>query len=84
MIHFVRTKNLPFSVEDVKHVASGCRVCAECKPRFHKPEETHLIKATQLFERINIDFKGPLPSVSTNKYILTIIDEYSRFPFAIS
>ena len=28
-----------------------------------------------------MDFKGPLPSASTNKYILTIVDEYSRFPF---
>ena len=40
------------------------------------------MKATQIFERLNVDFKGPLPSVSNNRYILTIIDEYSRFPFA--
>ncbi|VDI28094.1 Hypothetical predicted protein [Mytilus galloprovincialis] len=25
---------------------------------------------------------GPLPSVSTKKYILTVVDEYSTFPFA--
>ena len=31
----------------------------------------------------NIDFKGPLPvSVNGNQFILTVIDEYSRFPFA--
>ena len=34
-------------------------------------------------ERVNIDFKGPLQSVSRNKYFLTVIDEYSRFPFII-
>ena len=36
------------------------------------------------FERISIDFKDPLPSskLSGNKFILTIIDEFSRFPFA--
>jgi len=34
-------------------------------------------------ERFSIDFKGPLPSTSKNKYLLTAIDEYSRFPFAI-
>ena len=30
------------------------------------------------------DFKGPLPesATSTNRYIMTIIDEFSRFPFA--
>ena len=32
-------------------------------------------------ERINIDFKGPLPSISGNKYFLCLIDEFSRFPF---
>ena len=33
-------------------------------------------------ERLSIDFKGPLPSSSKNKYILTVVDEFSRFPFA--
>ena len=34
-------------------------------------------------ERLNLDFKGPLPSCSKNRFILTVIDEYSRFPFAV-
>ena len=33
-------------------------------------------------QQLNIDFKGPLPTSSQNKYILTIVDEFSRFPFA--
>ena len=82
MYHFVKTKNLPYSVEDVRQIIKSCQVCAECKPRFHKPEQSHLIKATQAFERLSIDFKGPLPSTNNNTYLLTIIDEYSRFPFA--
>ena len=32
-------------------------------------------------ERLGIDFKGPLPSATRNPYMLTIVDEYSRFPF---
>ena len=56
-------------------------MCSELKPQFHK-FQGKLIHATQPLERLNIDFKGPLPSVSQNKYLLTIIDEYSRFPFA--
>ena len=32
-------------------------------------------------KRLNIDFNGPLPSATQNKYFLTINDEYSRFPF---
>ena len=79
--HFVKAKNLPYSVSDVKTVVSSCDACAKLKPQFLKPVNPPLIKATQPFERLSIDFKGPLPSVSKNVYMLTIIDEYSRFPF---
>ena len=82
MFHFVRSRNLPFSLEDVKQVITQCRTCAETKPRFFNPSPAHLIKATQPFERLSIDFKGPVPSTSRNKYFLTIVDEFSRFPFA--
>lgn len=81
MFHWVRSKNLPYSLEDIKTMNSSCRVCAEVKPRFFM-KEGHLIKAVAPFERLNIDFKGPLPTNTQNKYILTVIDEYSRFPFA--
>ena len=81
LLHFVRTKNLPFSTDDVRKVCSNCRICAELKPSFYKPIGAQLIKATKPFERITIDFKGPVPSTSHNKYFLVIIDEYSRLPF---
>ena len=32
-------------------------------------------------ERLSLDFKGPLPSATRNTYMLTIVDEYFRFPF---
>ena len=83
LLHFVKSKNLPFSTEEVKRVCAGCRICAELKPRFYSQSNSHLIKSTRPMERINIDFKGPLPTSSRNKYFLTIIDEYSRFPFVI-
>lgn len=35
-------------------------------------------------ERLSIDFKGPLPTSTNNPYLLTVIDEYSRFPFAFA
>ena len=82
LLHFVRTKNLPFSTDYVRRVCSTCRICAELKPSFYKPAVNQLIKATKPFERISLDFKGPLQSASSNKYLLVIIDEYSRFPFA--
>ena len=81
MLHWVRSKNLPYSINEIKSMTTSCPICAEIKPRFFRTQG-HLIKAIAPFERLNIDFKGPLPSNTQNKYILTIIDEYSRFPFA--
>ena len=81
LYHFVRSKNLPYSLDDVKKVIQKCDVCARLKPKFYDHTGT-LIKATQPFERLSIDFKGPLPSTNENRYLLTVVDEYSRFPFA--
>lgn len=81
MFHWLRTKNLPYSLDEVKRMTSECPICAEVKPRFVK-HQGHLIKATSPMERLNIDFKGSVPSNSRNHYILTVVDEYSRFPFA--
>ena len=36
MLHFVKTRNLPFSIDDIKKVTSECQVCSELKPQFHK------------------------------------------------
>ncbi len=63
-------------------MTASCAICCKLKPNFHRPPPGRLIRSTQPFERINMDFKGPLPTSSKNKYILTIVDEYSRFPFA--
>ena len=60
--HFVQTKTLPYSLEEIKNMTSQCPVCCECKPQYHRPEKVPLIKATQLFEKINVDFKGLLPT----------------------
>ena len=79
MSHFVRTRNL--SMDDIKKTNSDCYICSELKPQFHKVQGK-LIHATQPFGRLNINFKRLLPSSSQNKYILTIVDEYSQFPFA--
>ena len=87
LLHFVRSKNLNFSTEDVRYVVNNCKVCCKIKPRFYKdPKNKHLIKATHPFDRLNVDFKGPLPASpgSPNRYILNIVDEYSRFPFAFA
>ena len=37
LYHFVKSRNLPFSLDDVKAVCNRCKVCAEIKPLFHRP-----------------------------------------------
>ena len=41
-----------------------------------------LIKSIQPLEKLNLDFKGLMPSTTKNHYFLTIIGNYTRFPFA--
>lgn len=81
LAHFVKCKNLPYSLDDVSTVCQQCSICAELKPRFFRLPDQTLIHATRPFERISIDFLGPKPSCSQNKYLLVMVDEYSRFPF---
>ena len=82
LLHFVRTNNLPYSASDVKRVVSSCEVCAKMKSEFYFPKENTLIKATQPMERLSLDFKGPVSSVNSNNYLLIVVDELSRIPFA--
>ena len=81
MYHLVRSRNLPYSLNSVKQICKDCKICQEVKPQYFKPEQAKLIKATQPFKRLSIDFKGPLP-ITKYEVMLTIVDEYLRFPFA--
>ena len=82
LLHYIKTKNLPYSVEEVREVCRSCYDCAVVKPRFYNAPPSHVVKATQPFERLSMDFIGPKQSVTRNKYLLVLVDEYSRFPFA--
>ena len=57
LLHFVKTKNLPYSTEDVKKVCGSCKFCAEIKPQFYCAPINTLTKATQPMERLSVDFK---------------------------
>ncbi len=84
MFHFAKKRNLQYSIEEVRQMARSCQVCAELKTQVYLPAQSHLIKATQQFQQLNINFKGPLESNYNNTYFLNIIDENSRFPLVFS
>ena len=69
MIHFIRARNLPCSVNDIKKITESRKECCKLKLQFHNPPVSHLIKASQPFERLNIDFKGQVPSTANNGYM---------------
>lgn len=85
-MEFIRVNRLPFSLDDVKTTVADCQTCRECKPKFFKPPVTALIKATKPMERLNMDIVGPKTPAngSGNTYLLTVVDEFSRFPFAFA
>ena len=70
------------SVNEILKVTNDCKICAEVKPRFFRPPLGKLIHATAPWQRISIDFIGPKASYTANHYLFTVIDEYSRYPFA--
>ena len=82
MLHYCRSYNLPYTLEEIRKTIENCSVCKQVKPNFYAPKLKQLVNATRPWERLSMDFVGPLPSKNNNKYILTLIDEYSRFPFA--
>ena len=66
----------------MKNVVHSCKIYCEIKTNFHKPAEAHLIKDMQPFDRLSIDFKGPLPTRTKNNFLLNSVDEYSRYVFS--
>ena len=75
MYHYVRAKNLPYSLDEVRKMTTSCEICTEVKSRFYKAPDMHVIKATKPMEQLSIDFKGPIGNLNRNNYMLTVIDE---------
>ena len=82
LAHYCKNRNLAFSISEIRSVVDSCTVCRELKPRFFKPPVGQLISSTRPWERLSMDFVGPLPSSTKNRFLLVVVDEYSRYPFA--
>ena len=79
-----RSYNWPHMVQDVKNYVAGCIFCAERKVGKLKQDCDMHVTARRPFEKIMIDITGPLtPAVKGYRYILGIIDIYSRYPMLI-
>ena len=49
MHHFVKSKNLPYSLDEECKVVNNCRICAEVKPKFFKPVKSRYKSTAVLF-----------------------------------
>jgi len=65
LLHFVGSKNLPYSTTDVRRIVSNCKICAEVKLRFYRPQERSLINAMRPMERLNVAFKDFFSQIVT-------------------
>ena len=65
---------------DVEVYCKSCPTCIETKPR---PEYTFPLQplkpATSFNDRVHIDLLGPLPNNAGNKYVLIMVDAYTKF-----
>ena len=82
LYHFVKSRNLPYTSEATKEACRTCKTCSVVKPLFYKPPVGKLIKATHAFQRLSMDFKGPVKGRNHN--ILVIVDDYSGYPFVFA
>lgn len=74
----------PKMEEDVRKFCSSCQVCQLYAPVSRgKYGELHPINADCVWQKIGIDVAGPLnPEVDGYKYILVIVDYFSRYAIA--
>jgi transposase InsO family protein len=79
----IKQLNIAVTLEEVREICKNCSVCARVKPKFASVAPGRLVHALRPWDRISLDFKGPLTNTSVgNRFLLIVVDEYSRYPFA--
>lgn len=74
----------PSIKHDTKEFVRNCIPCQRSKINRHTFADLAKYEATsQRFTHINIDIVGPFPLCEGNRYCLTIIDRFTRWPEAI-
>ena len=73
----------PSMRKDCRAWARSCLSCQRCKVSRHITTPLgDFVPPTRRFEHVHMDIVGPLPSCSGYRYLLTIIDRFSRWPVA--
>lgn len=78
MLHVVNSRNLAFSIENVKRITNNCQTCSVIKPSSTDSNHEHSWKPHNLLKSLTKISRGHYQG---NRYFITMIDEYSRFQF---
>ena len=75
----------PQMYKDVTKWINGCEPCQRRKfGKNHSQGQNKVVLQTRPFETLSIDLVGPFPeNKKGNKYVLTIIDHFTRYPIAV-
>lgn len=68
---------------DVKQWCRECPRCQQCKVTRHTAPPVGTIPTIDRFHTIHVDIVGPLPPAEGYRYLLTVIDRFTRWPEAI-
>ena len=75
----------PQMFKDITKWINGCTPCQRRKfGKNHSQGGSKVVLQTRPFETLSIDLVGPFPeNKKGNKYVLTIIDHFTRYPIAV-
>ena len=70
-----------------KHVGIWAKTCIRCQAaKVHRHTTAivdQFVPATRRFDHIHVDIVGPLPPSQNYRYLLTVVDSFTRWPDAI-
>lgn len=74
----------PQMARDIRTFVKQCTACQKAKVSRHTvaPTSTYILPEDR-FRNVHIDLVGPLPACDEYKYLLTMIDRYTRWPEAV-
>lgn len=74
----------PNTAKDVARFVRSCLPCQKVKTNRHTTSAlNNYTPVDKRFQHVNMDLIGPLPTSGGNRYCLTCIDRFSRWPVAI-
>lgn len=71
---------------DVEHIKTkDCVACAVGRSTMHRPKFSHRTKVDYPIQILHVDICGPFPDCAYDgsRYFLTVVDDYSRYVFAV-